>query len=221
MQLFFLRLLDYLLNIPNRFWRFVKWLLWLTAINGKNKFLRWFAGSFLLAIDITPIPFLVEVLMDLFKPKSRPLNEKEIFIAESVFGQALPTRLIRIDPTSYFVKKSGIIAFVTLHTVNIDREVSDNAFVHELVHIWQYRNMGSSYISEAIWGQKWGGGYDYGGFIALKENLSRGLAAFNLEQQADIIEEYFRLTTNMPLQWTPRLNGLEEILRVYLNEVKE
>ena len=91
---------------------------------------------------------------------------------------------------------------MSFHTINFDTEIPDPILVHEMVHIWQYGQIGAAYISEAFWAQKWGGGYNYGGLEPLKMH-SDGLKlkAFNFEQQADIIEDYYRWTQHIPLQW--------------------
>ena len=219
-RVFFLRFLDYLIHIPAGVWRFVRWLIWIRHPKGKNIFLRWFAGVILLLVDLTPIPFLLECFIDWIKIKTRPLNENEMRLAESVFHSSLPYNLIGVDPASVVVRKKQIIGYVTFHTLNFDRKITDNAFIHELVHIWQYRKHGSAYISESLWAQKWGGGYDYGGFNVIKEHVGAGLTAFNFEQQADIIEEYYRWISGMPLQWSPRLEGMGEILEAYITEVR-
>ena len=75
-------------------------------------------------------------------------------------------------------------------------------------------------MSESIWAQWWGGGYNYGGLEALIKHKDDGLKAFNYEQQACIIEEYFRLKHNIPLQWTRQAPELEELLEGYCREVR-
>lgn len=220
-QLFVRRLFDYLVHIPSRLLRFIKWLLWITPIYGKHKFIRWLSGSFLLAVDITPVPFFIECILDFIKIKTRLLNEKEKLIITSVFDTGLPIHLITLDPDSFFAKSKKLIGYVTFHTVNFDKSIPDNSFVHELVHIWQYRKYGSAYISEAIWAQRWGGGYDYGGLGPLKTYSDTiGLSAFNFEQQANIIEEYFRWKYNLPLQWVEPDSELGQLLNKYCEEVR-
>ncbi len=216
-----MRLLDYLVHLPERVFRFIKWLLWLTPFYGKHKFLRWLCGLFLLAVDITPIPFLIECILDTVKIKTRPLNENEKVLIRSVFHSGLPLHLITLDPTSLIAKSKKLIGYVTFHTVNFDKIIPSNSFIHELVHIWQYRKYGSVYISESIWAQKWGGGYDYGGLEPLKQYCNTpGLRAFNFEQQANIIEEYYRWKNNLPLQWVQPDPELGELLEKYVKEVR-
>jgi len=188
--------------------------------NGKNKILRWLAAIFLLFIDITPLALLLETCMDILKVHTRPLKLHEKEIAISVFGKNIPLHLCGVDPASIPARKKITVAFTTLHTVNFDQSISDATFIHELVHIWQYRKYGSLYISESIWAQRWGGGYNYGGYEKLKLNLPLGLAAFNFEQQAEIVEDFYRLKNNLPLQWVAQQADLEMILDRYVHEVK-
>jgi hypothetical protein len=61
-----------------------------------------------------------------------------------------------------------------------------------MTHIWQYKKHGSCYITEALYAQRWGGGYNYGGEAALLKNSNVGMKAFNFEQQAEIVEDYYR-----------------------------
>lgn len=218
-QIFFLRFLDYLFHIPLRIWRFLKFLFYF-PFRGKHKFLRWLTGSFLLMVDITPVPFLLESILDWVKIKTRPLNGREIELAHSVFGSAIPLRLIGADPYSIPARKKMTVAFTSLHTINFNGTIPEQTFIHELVHIWQYRKYGSVYISESLWAQRWGGGYDYGGFDSLKLHYPAGLSSFNFEQQADIVEDYFRLKNKLHLQWTLHDPQVEPLLDYYANQVK-
>ena len=117
-------------------------------------------------------------------------------------------------------KKKQTVAFVSFHTVNFDNHVRPETFIHELVHIWQYRKYGAVYISESMWAQHWGGGYNYGGIEPLLKNQATGLKAFNYEQQSEIIEDYFRLKNNLPLQWVSDSPELEWILEKYVAELR-
>lgn len=171
-------------------------------------------------IDLTPVSLLYETIMDFIKTKSRPLTAAEINIAHSVFGVSIPLRLVTMDPYSWPVQKRKASAYVSFHTINFDQSLPPQTFIHELVHVWQYERHGSVYISEALWAQRWGGGYDYGGLAPLMNySQGKGLSAFNFEQQADIIEDYYRWTTGLPLQWALNVPGIGEVLEKYRNEL--
>jgi hypothetical protein len=70
--------------------------------------------------------------------------------------------------------------------------------VHELTHVWQYQTQGWSYAPEAIWAQVTEG-YSYtpdgqspDQALLLARQVGRTLTSFNLEQQGDILADYFR-----------------------------
>jgi hypothetical protein len=174
----------------------------------------------LLTIDLTAIILIIETVLDFIKWKTRPLSPHEKELAFNVFGRHAPLHLMGVDPDSIPVRKNKITAYVSFHTINGSADIPDHIFIHELVHIWQYSRFGSAYISEAIWAQKWGGGYNYGGLEPLmKYKKGKGLAAFNYEQQADIIEDYFRWNNNMPLQWALNVPGIGTLLEKYKNDL--
>ena len=125
-----------------------------------------------------------------------------------------------MDPSSWPVRRHHARAYVSFHSINFDQELPPHTFIHELVHIWQYEQYGSAYISEALWAQRWGGGYDYGGLDPLiNYSAGRGLSGFNFEQQADIIEDYYRWKTGLPLQWAMNVPGVGEVLERYRYEL--
>jgi hypothetical protein len=107
---------------------------------------------------------------------------------------------VGIDPSSWPVKKGKAMAYVTLHTINFEKSIPDHILAHEMTHIWQYRKHGSIYITEALYAQRWGGGYDYGGLEGLKANAEKGLKAFNFEQQAEIVEDFFKALIKLLLK---------------------
>ncbi len=154
------------------------------------------------------------------KWKTRPLSNHEREIAQSVFGSHLPLQLIAFDPSSIPVRKKKTTAYVSFYTINASPVLQDYIFIHELVHIWQFHHYGSAYISESVWAQRWGGGYNYGGEEPLKKHIEgRGLQAFNFEQQADIIEDYYRWKNGMALQWVLNVPDIGTLLEHYKNEL--
>lgn len=214
------RLLSFIARWPLSLWRWVTWLLWIKSPRGKHAIVRWFAGIILLSLDLTIIILIIETLLDLVKWKTRPLSAHEKELAIEVFGHQIPLQLIAFDPDSIPVKKNRTTAYVSFHTINASKNLPDNIFIHEVVHIWQFYRNGSVYISESIWAQKWGGGYNYGGLEPLmKYSEGKGLNAFNFEQQADIIEDYYRWKNNMPLQWALNLPGIGKLLEKYKNDL--
>ncbi len=214
------RLFHFLLQWPKRVLRLCLWTLWIISPRGKHSFYRWVCGMILLIVDLTPLSLLYETIMDIIKTRSRALSAEEIKIAQSVFGVSVPVRLVSMDPTSLPVIQGKAKAYVSFHTINFDEVLPAHTFIHELVHVWQYERYGSVYISEALWAQRWGGGYDYGGLMPLMNySEGKGLSAFNFEQQADIIEDYFRWSNGLPLQWALNVPGIGGVLEKYRSEL--
>jgi hypothetical protein len=214
------RFLEFILSWPLRWWRLLLWLFWIHSPRGKNVFLRWLAGLLLLVADLTPTALLYETILDAFKKHTRALNANEIEVIRSVFGNRFPVGLISLDNASWPARKKKTLAYTSFHSVNFDTDLPLCILVHEIVHIHQYLQGGSVYISEAIWAQHWGGGYNYGGLEPLlKYSQGKGLSSFNFEQQADIIEDYYRWRNGMPMQWTSNLPGVGGVLEKYRNEV--
>ena len=82
--------------------------------------------------------------------------------------------------------------------------------VHELVHVWQYQKFGSLYIALALQAQFSAERYDYGGLHQLIRKQGIPFAyAFNFEQQAEVVEDFYRSKQNLPLQWTPKTPASE------------
>jgi len=120
------------------------------------------------------------------------MTEVEKNVVQNVFGKSIWYALVGLDDHSWPVKQGKAIAYVSLHTINFQMNIPDHILVHEMTHIWQYKKHGSCYIMEALYAQRWGGGYQYGGDDALLRNKDRGIAAFNFEQQAEIVEDGFK-----------------------------
>lgn len=204
--------------------RFLHWWLWLIGLNvpqGKHRSWRWLAGVLLATVDLTPLPLCYETILEWVKRRSRPLRPDEVEIIRSIFGKALRPELITLDPDALPARRKTTTAYVSFHTIQFYRILHPVTLVHECVHIWQYQHWGSIYISEALWAQHWGGGYNYGGTDRLSANLETGgLSAFNFEQQAEIIEDYYRFTAGLPLQWSFPGAETGSLLQQYKNQLR-
>ena len=66
-------------------------------------------------------------------------------------------------------------------------------FIHEMAHVWQYQNNILDPISAAI-GEAIRHGFNYGDAYKYTLDASKDLLAYKIEQQAAIIEDYFRTT---------------------------
>ena len=133
-----------------------------------------------------------------------PLMGSEIAAAASVLGpNAVRFQDIRIAQGGvlrWIFARNGQRAFATFHTVNLPEQGAHqrgnvDIVVHEIVHVYQYERAGSRYFAEALLGQQ-EEGYDYGGAEGLKTAVSEGrsLSSFNREQQAQIAQDYYRVS---------------------------
>lgn len=218
--MFSARLLHFIYRWPSRLWRLVLWTLWIKSPGGKHAFYRWAVGWMLLISDLTPFALFYGTIFDFVKRKSRPLNDEDIQEAKAIFGQSIPWQLVSLDPDSMPARKNVTMAYVSFYTINYFNQLPYPLLIHELVHIWQYERVGSAYISEALWAQHWGGGYNYGGLEPLlKYTEGKGFKAFNFEQQADIIEDYYRWKNGLPLQWALNVPGIGEVLKKYKSQL--
>jgi len=153
-------------------------------------------------------PKFLMFLNQIFKPNTRPLTEREIALARSIFGETIDYQKVRLDERSHIGCRQYHFAYVGFYFVNSWGKLSDPVLIHELVHVWQYQRLGSVYIPRALWAQRTPEGYDYGGISSLKKALEQGktLTDFNYEQQADIVADYFCLKNG----WKPRWCKLDK-----------
>jgi len=181
----------------------------------------WMLEWLILILDIVGLPEWYESFADILKFNTRPLTKNEMAIGQSVFGSSINWERVRIDERSYIGPKQKRMIYVSFYTINAYGPMSIETFVHELVHIWQFENVGSCYIPRALFAQTTTMGYNYGGLNALILNMEKngGLAAFNYEQQADIVMDYFNLKTNRPLKWSNANQANFEVFEYYWKEV--
>jgi hypothetical protein len=135
----------------------------------------------------------------------RSLTEGEQQLAMRVFGRSIGFSRVRVHEEKYAffqpdnsgMTPNGEIYVDGIYSADYSGESPQRKafFIHEMVHVWQYQNgilttgvMGSA-ILEMI-----GRIGDYDSAYPYVLDASRDLTDYNLEQQASIIEDYFRLT---------------------------
>jgi len=170
-------------------------------------------------LDLLGFFDLYEACTSGFFPNTRPLTEEEYRLLEPIFGKSVPYDLIRVDERAYVGPSWANFYYVSFHTINCWRPMSAPTLVHEVVHIWQYTHRGAAYIPRALYAQTTKMGYNYGGLEPLRNKQE--LEDFNYEQQADIIEDAFRLANGYEAQWV-RGRGAEVLPAYYpyLDEVR-
>lgn len=168
-------------------------------------------------LDFVAFFDLYEALTNALLPAPRPLTPAEYQLLVPIFGSSIPYDLIRIDERAYVGPSWSHFCYVSFHTINSWGPMSPPTLVHEAVHVWQYTRRGAVYIPRALYAQTTPEGYNYGGLAPLR--AKRELEDFNYEQQADIIEDFFRLANGYEAQWV-RGRGAE-VLPYYYPYVNE
>lgn len=153
--------------------------------------------------DLLGGPEIGEFLMHLIT-RTTPLSGEEITIISSVLGpQAMRFGDIRVVEGGLFdliFKLNGNLAFATWHSINLPRQgkhTRENLpiVVHELTHVYQYENVGTRYLGEAIYMliKTKRDCYNYGGTSGLNHACLVGnrYRDFNREQQAKITQDYY------------------------------
>lgn len=161
-----------------------------------------------------------EALGNAIFPGIRPLFPAEISVLRPIFGDSVPYHLIRIDERAWVGPRWSRFCYVSFFTINSWGPMNPATLVHEVVHVWQYSHLGAVYIPRALAAQGSKMGYNYGGLPAL--DAGNDLEDFNYEQQADLIEDAFRLANAYPPQWV-RGRGAEvlPLYYPYLSEVRD
>ncbi len=133
-----------------------------------------------------------ETFNDLLKPSVRPLTAREISEAQLVFGDKIDYKRVLIDEKAHIGCKKGHFAYVSFYLINHWGKMSDSHLIHELAHVWQYQRIGARYMPRAIVAQNSKEGYNYGGISQLSDG-THSLKSFNMEQQAEIFTDLYRL----------------------------
>ncbi len=165
----------------------------------------WLGELVIYGLEVMGAGEILETLTDFIKFNTRPMTSTEKSEAQKIFGDKINYSLVRIDEYSLIAwigkkkEKADNMAVTTFHTINFSRKIEaqkgteDMAWlIHELVHVWQYEKMGAMYMARAVHAQN-NAGYNYKGIDKLRERQNQGLKGFNLEQQGDIISDYYRI----------------------------
>ena len=149
-----------------------------------------------LVLEILGIAEWYETACDLYKKETRSLNSFELVMAKEIFGNSINYDRVRIDETAEIACKNSYLKYVSFYTINSWGRMSDDIFIHEMVHVWQYEKFGAVYIPKALKVHLTKGmSYNYGGVAALEKSMEANgrFLDFNFEQQGDIVADYFRI----------------------------
>ncbi|HFC00944.1 MAG TPA: hypothetical protein ENJ53_09095 [Phaeodactylibacter sp.] len=226
----YLRVVDYFRLLPRRVYRVFKYFfrgIWrsfgILFLEGLGNVLRnrpvqkimyWTGEVVISFLELLGVGEIYETITDFSKPKTRPLHPSEIEMAKTIFGNSINYQRVRVDESAHLGPKQHHFCYVSFYIINSWGKMHDSTLIHELVHVWQYENMGAIYIPRALWAQTTPEGYDYGGVKMLLSFLSKNktLYDFNLEQQGDIVADYFKIKNGYYPRWG---NGTEEDLFIY------
>jgi hypothetical protein len=157
-------------------------------------FLEWMGKNLIYFAEVMGAGEIYETFADFIKFATRPLNNREINIAKSVFGNSINYDLVRVDSKALLGPSWTDRAYVSFNTINSWGSLEDDILVHELTHVWQYQEDGAIYMPEALHAQM-GEGYDYGGPNGLWQawQANKPFNEFNREQQGQIVQDYYRI----------------------------
>ena len=168
-----------------------------------NRYGQWWIEFVFYLFDVLAIPEIYESFMDWGKWKTRPLTINEIKLARSIYGNSIFYERVRVDETAHIACKHHHLLYVSFYTINSWGEFRPDIFIHEMMHIWQFQKLGGVYIPRALLAQWTPLGYNYGGLEKLKEAKNKGgnFENFNIEQQADIVTDYYCIREGMIPRW--------------------
>ena len=189
MAYFPVRLLRLLIHL---FYPFLFWISKIPQYQIIHVWYDWFLMIPFFVIDILGLPEFYEVMNELINWNIRDLNSHEIQMINQVFNFNIPIEFIRVHAGNSIAKKLSI-AYVSFRQINYFDRLSNDVFIHEMVHVWQYNVFGAVYIYHAWKAQMSEEGYNYGKAAELIVQLKKGklFHEFNFEQQADIIQDYY------------------------------
>ena len=153
------------------------------------------------AFDLLQAPRVIEFVWHLLTGVSR-LREDETDAAHKVLGpDAVRYGAVRVAEgriLRLIFKINGNRAFTLFHTINLPASGHHSRgnldlLVHEMVHVYQFEQVGTIYIWQALRAQKTNG-YSYGGWKKLAEERQNGrrFSCYNREQQGQIAQDYYR-----------------------------
>lgn len=122
------------------------------------------------------------------EPPGRKLSADEIATLRQVYGDSIDYSQIRLKEGNSGLFSTTGRAFTHGNTIYIPKEnlpLTKDLLVHEAAHVWQHQNGGTDYMSEALWAQYLGDGYDFE--KALKEGKS--WSQMNPEQQGEFLQQ--------------------------------
>jgi hypothetical protein len=121
------------------------------------------------------------------EPAGRKLKDSEIAELRKVYGDSIDYSSVRLKEGNVGLFGLTGRAFThgnTIYIPNGSMPLTTDLLVHEMGHVWQHQNGGTDYMSEALWAQNVGDGYDF------EKGLQEGKSwsQLNPEQQSELLQ---------------------------------
>lgn len=149
---------------------------------------------------------------------SRKLTAGEIEIAGEIYGESIRYDAVKIHDGKLFFGQpdnSGMTPLGEIHAhgnvyhadYTNEHPEMQSFFIHEMGHVWQHQNGILNVIWSALLAQITHG-FNYGRAYPYLLETDKTLTDYNLEQQASMLEDYFRVARH-GLEFRPNriLNG--------------
>lgn len=124
------------------------------------------------------------------EPVGRKLKDSEIAELRKVYGDSIDYSSVRLKEGNVGLFGMSGRAFTHGNTIYIPKEsmpLTTDLLVHEMGHVWQHQNGGTDYMSEALWAQNVGDGYDFEKGISQGKSWSQ----LNPEQQSELLQQAY------------------------------
>lgn len=133
---------------------------------------------------------------------SRPLTDGEIKLAKTVFGDAIDyarvsvndTKFIGFHPKGTAMAPNGSLYMFGCYHADYSAlpPHGQSLFIHEMTHVWQYQNKVLKPVVEAV-KLNLAHKFNYDAAYDYTLDAKKDLLAYNMEQQASIVQDYFVL----------------------------
>lgn len=150
---------------------------------------------------------------------TRFLTEGEVSVAKKVFKSSIDYPLVKIHKRKYVFLQADNSAMspngdIYVHGI-FSHDYADESsalrgfFIHELVHVWQYQNKVLNVKLAAVW-EILSNALKYNDAYRYTLERQKDLTDYKIEQQASIVEDFYRITYESILPRKARLNNSEQ-----------
>jgi len=149
---------------------------------------------------------VLDIITNPLEDTQRGLSEEEVTGLQEIFGDSIRWDEVVIndsslmaDINSNFNESGNSRPFVLGATINSDGPISERELVHEMMHVYQFNKYGWEYLLMVANNNSYDYEYSTLETIANDNTLAgRRLEQFGLEQQGEIVADYYELTQFKP-----------------------